>query len=213
MANSVELYAYQYEYGGGGEITAVSSPSFLANYAPSAILNGGFETFCIEVAVNADVNTPYSFSLGQTTSEGNPLTLGAAYLYYLFGTGALPGYNYADSPSSPYGSRIFDAEELQTAFWALMNQPNYFGQNLAANPYLNLAMTVYGGNVLNPNNGALPVDVMQLWDPNNVGSPAPLGYQAQLVIVGVPDGGSTAVALGAGCILLGGFSKWRRKNV
>jgi len=202
MANTVELYAYSYEFGGGGEITAVSTPSFLANYAPSAIVNGGFETFCVEVAVDASINTPYSFTLSSQTTEGNQLSLGAAYLYYLFGKGALPGYNYADAPSSPDGSRLQDAEWLQTALWMLMNQPNYFGQDPNSDPYLQLAISNFGSYAAAnaANNGAFPVDVMQLWDLNNAGSPGPLGYQDQLVLV--PDGGSTALMLGVGFSLL-----------
>lgn len=202
QANSVELYANAYEYGGGGEATAVTTPSYLANYAPSAIISGGFETFCLEVAVDVSVGTPYSYTLGQTTSEGTTLSLGAAYLYYLFGTGELgttagsPAYNYANIG----GTRIQDAELMQTAIWALMDQPNYFGQEVDTDPYYEFTVATFGANVLNPSDGAYGVDVMQLWDPNNVGSPAPYGYQAQLVLI--PDGGSTVLLLGAGFGLL-----------
>lgn len=201
QANSVELYANSYEYGGGGETTAVSTPSFLLNYAPPAILSGGFETFCVEVAVDVNAGTPYSFSLSQTTSEGNAVSLGAAYLYHLFGTGQLgtagsPAYNYANIG----GTRISDAESMQTALWVLMGQPNYFGQSLATDPYYQYAIDTFGANVLNPSDGAYGVDVMQLWDLNEIGSPAPYGYQAQLVLV--PDGGSPVLLLGAGFGLL-----------
>jgi hypothetical protein len=216
-ANSVMLYAGGYEFGGGGEITAVSTPSFLANYSPLAIQPAtgglGFETDCVEVAVDASVGTQYSFTLSQTTTEGNQLTLGAAYLYYLFGKGLLgiaagsPTYDYANTGPG----RIVDAELFQSALWALMNQPNYFGQNLAANPYLQYVTTVFGPNVLNPSAGAFDVDVMQLWDYNNVGSPGPLGYQDQLVLV--PDGGYTVVMLGAAITAMAAIGLRSRKTV
>ena len=50
--NTIVLNQDSYSFVNGGEFSASTSPgSFLGAYAPETIVNGGFETFCVEVSV------------------------------------------------------------------------------------------------------------------------------------------------------------------
>jgi len=181
-----------YSYDVGGEFSAVTSPSFLANYNSSAIVNGGFETFCVETTVDFSPGHGYTFTLSNQDSLGRDLTLGAAFLYYEFGTGNLSGYNYANA-----STRKADAGLLQAAIWWLQgnqtyNDGHYVTPTLVNNPFYALAVTTLGGAVTDPNNGTYGVEVLQLWDERQRAA------QNQLVITSVPDGGMTAGFLGLG---------------
>ena len=55
-ANTVSLYSSAFSYSVGGEFTAVTTPSlFNGNYAASTLVSTstgvGFETFCVQTAV------------------------------------------------------------------------------------------------------------------------------------------------------------------
>src|SRR5450432_1324305 len=90
MANAVVLTQTGYSYSDGGEFTAhTSSPDFLGAYAPSTIVNGGFQTFCVEASVSFQPGTTYSYTLSNLDSQGRALTKGTAFLYYEFATGVL----------------------------------------------------------------------------------------------------------------------------
>ena len=73
-ANSVVLTQGNYSYDVGGEFTATTSQSFLNNYVPSTIVNGGFETFCVETTVKFTPGSSYSYNLSNTDSQGRQLT-------------------------------------------------------------------------------------------------------------------------------------------
>lgn len=207
MADTVELYYGPYAYYVGGEFTAVTSPNYNGAYSPLALVNAtdannvvhtGFETFCVQTDVdftpyNWGNTTPYNFTIS-LASIGAPdnfaLSEGTAFLYSLFATGSLPGYDYTGA------TRATDAGYLQAAIWQLQGGQSYPGMpsSMAGNPYYTLAATTLGANLdtaatLSTDFG---VEIMNLTDAN--GNPA----QNQLIYVGngVPDGGTTVALLG-----------------
>jgi hypothetical protein len=190
MANSVVLSQTGYSFGGGGEFRAVTSaPELLDPYASVAIVNGGFETFCIQASVYFSPGATYSFTLSDTDSQGRALTQGAAFLYYQFAKGLLPGYDYLNTPN-----RQINAGHLQSAFWKLQgNQTGGggFPSGGAGNTFYDYALSNLGGaNLALANNGLYNVQVFQMWDQ------AGNTRQNQLVLgpdrpPGVPDSGTT----------------------
>jgi hypothetical protein len=216
--NTVTLYQGSYSYDVGGEFTAVTSSSFLGNgYVAGETeetANGatGFQTFCIETTVDFNPGHSYYYSLSSNDSNGNALSLGAAYLYYEFATGNLTGYNYLNnniSMSNP--SRLNDAGLLQAAIWWFQGNQTYSGYygssghpSISSDPYYTLAVNALGGynNAISANNGFYSVDVLQMWANSNDTGAA----QNQLVLV--PDGGVTAMLLGSA---LAGLGMLRRK--
>ncbi len=195
-AASITMYQNGYSYGDGGEFTAYTTPdSFLEYYVPNTIVNGGFETFCVELSVEFNPGVTYNFNQSNTDSQGRALTAGAAYLYYQFAKGNLTGYDYTG------GSRWSDAGQLQAALWYIQGDQveSGFPNGGAGNTYYDDALTALGNaaNVEAPNAGQFDVSIMQLWD--DAGD----AHQNQLVISGtplnrrsVPDGGTTAGLLG-----------------
>jgi len=195
MANSIVLNQNAYSFGGGGEFQAVtSSPELLNGYAPVALFNGGFETFCVQASVSFTPGTAYSFTLSDTDSQGRALTQGAAFLYYQFATGNLAGYNYYNA-----ASRRISAGLLQSAFWKLQGNQSVggFPGGGPGNIFYDLALSTLGAaNLAAANNGLYDVQIIQLWDA------AGGMHQNQLVLnpdsphtPGVPDGGWTLALL------------------
>jgi len=199
MANNVNVDWSAFSTAVAGEFNTYTTPdNFLPNYAPVAIVNHGFATFCAETDVNFQPGQNYYYTLSQSDGTHGQLSLGAAYLYFLFGKGWLPGYDYLNIPG---GSRVADAYQLQAALWYLLGGQSYGGYPnvlLGLDPYYNLAIAKFGGlaNAQAPSNGAYYVDILELWNNPNDTVPA----QFQLVIV--PDGGSTVLMLGMGFSLL-----------
>jgi hypothetical protein len=189
-----------YSYGDGGEFTAYTTPdNFLEYYVPQTTINGGFETFCVEMSVYFNPGATYSFTESQTDSEGRALTAGAAFLYYEFAEGNLTGYDY------DLADRSTKAGELQSALWYLQgDQVNgNFPAGGAGNPFYDLALSTLGVNDLTaPNDGQYNVAILQLWDGDNA------THQNQLVVTPVPDGGTTAGLLGIA--VLGIYAAHRR---
>jgi hypothetical protein len=195
---------YQYP-GGEFNVTSVnpSDPQFLAilgHYSPSAIVSGGFETFC---------------NSGNTGLQGNPQTatiipnnvsLGGAWLYSQFALGILSGYDY--NPSGAFGifaSRADAAYALQNAIWAL-NQTGANDLNTGAFGYsyfMGLAFGMFGNSETNAANGAYGVEELYL----SVTSPNGGQIVAQPMLVLVPDGGSTVILLGMALAGIGYFSR------
>ncbi|MDE1921008.1 MAG: hypothetical protein KGI24_06105 [Candidatus Omnitrophica bacterium] len=193
-AQNVILDQNIYSYRDGGEFTAHTTPNnFLDNYAPSAILNGGFETFCVQSTVDFYPGTKYSYVLTDTESTGQKLTMGTAFLYDQFATGTLSGYDYTDA-----ATRKADNGELQSALWAFQGQTILGGfPSISGDPYYNLAITDLGGSsaAFAPSNGAYGVDILQMYNTN--GAPA----QAQLVIA-TPEPPTILLCLFAGILLI-----------
>ncbi len=191
-ANSVVVSQDPYSWGVSGEFSADTTGNFAANYAPAATYNGGFETFCTEVAVVFYPTLTYSYTLSDLDSDGRALTEGAAFLYYEFAIGNLTGYNYFDAPA-----RVGDAVELQVAIWAFQGNQSFPGYPPAAtDPFYNLAIDALGANDANsPNDGRYPVDMLQLW----YGTTAGQNQLVYIPTIPIPDSGSTAGMLTLAC--------------
>ncbi len=205
--STVTLTQDAYSYAVGGEFNAVTTgpQSFLNNYASSTVINGGFQTFCIETTVDFYPNTTYYYTLSQTDSmvPGRALTEGAAFLYYEFAKGTLAGYDYTHT-----AARLADAGLLQAAIWWFQYHQTYSGYTiptLSNNIYYALAMSTLGLTTATEetaNNGTYGVEVLQMWaNADDTGA-----AQNQLVLVA--DGGTTALMLGMslGVLLIIGVS-------
>jgi hypothetical protein len=111
----------------GGEFTLDPSTGLewvLSYYAPAAKdqgTNGTFQTFCLEAFEHVYSNATYTAVLndkainGGVGAAGDPLSVGAAWLYYEFAKGTLTGYDYSDTGVG----REPSADALQKAIWAL----------------------------------------------------------------------------------------------
>ena len=193
-ANSITLNQTSLSFSDGGEFRAVtSSPELLNGYAPVAIVNGGFETFCIQASVTFNPGVTYSFTLSDTDSQGRALTQGAAFLYDAFAHGTLAGYDYNNAVN-----RRVNAGMLQSAFWMLQGNQNgggTFPNGGIGNPFYDLAFANLGGNIGAANNGLYNVQIIQMWDQ------AGNTHQNQLVLAPeqhVPEAGLTLVMLAMG---------------
>ena len=115
---------------GEHKLTAVSRSDFASTAAYSSKTSGTsyFSTFCVELDQNISKNTQYygSLSYNETTGEtkstnGKVLTLGAAYLYQQFATGALTAQGYAYNYTGTTNNHISTAVMLQNAIHFLTN--------------------------------------------------------------------------------------------
>jgi hypothetical protein len=176
----------------------------------------GFETFCLEYNETISLGSTYNFKLdigainggvaGAVDPDGNgPLpkmdrvSLGTAYLYTLFATGALAPYGY-DYPDGDERAR--DAEKLQKAIWFLEDERTL--AEIGANSYVTLVTTKFGSTAAaKADNNFYNVGVINLWNDS--------GHlkQSQL-IMRVPDGGVTSLMLGLALTALAGLR--RRSN-
>ena len=179
-----------YSYGDGGEFDA------------STTANGDFVTFCVQSGVDFYPGTPYGYNLTQVDSQGQPLTLGAAYLYSQFALGTLAGYDYADPVV-----RKADAGLLQAAIWGYQNQAVPQGYGYAqptadADAFVALVQAQLGDRATQPSDGAYGVDIMQMYSGS---TPA----QAQLAIAPEPSQVAAMVLLG-GVLAVGLWLNGRR---
>jgi hypothetical protein len=130
---SVTVYhdTTSYSSGNGGEMRAQPSGGleFVLQFYDSKAKDGTgtmFQTFCIERSEAFVPGTPYSVELSDSAKyNGNPplgadkISRGTAYLYSLFATGNLTGYNYSYGPG-----RTASAAKLQEAIWILEGELN-----------------------------------------------------------------------------------------
>ncbi len=165
----------------------------LGNYVAGKSTDGTyFGTFCIEkneyfsnggtydVALN---NRAISGGVSSPTAGYDIISQGTAYLYTQFATGALT--------ASYYGSST-NAANLQDLIWWLEGEQATFG----AGTYNSLLLAQFGANWqidAKTDYTGTAVKVMNLT--SNQGR---TNNQDQLVYVGVPDGGVTAMLLGLG---------------
>ncbi|HWY29448.1 MAG TPA: hypothetical protein VNX46_01760, partial [Candidatus Acidoferrum sp.] len=139
-----------YNGAGGGEFTAyTTSVNYNGNYNSAALLNGGFQTFCIETGVEFSPGATYNYTLGNVsqpltgggTGSGLPLSAGAAWLYYEFGTGSLNQFVYSGF-TGPNSQRMQEDNLVQAAIWAFQG-----GQTYNINPYPGYTVPTTANNV------------------------------------------------------------------
>lgn len=203
-----------YYSGNGGEFTLTPSGNLqwvLNHYVDDVTKNIGttnntFQSFCIETQEYVYTGETYAAVLNDKaiygqTSTGDPLSKGAAWLYYLFATRQLTGYDY----DTTGGDRSLSAGALQNAIWF------FEGEGGANNAYVNLAVTHFGAlgeDASADNAGEIPVAVLNLWVQGHVGES---GYQRQDQLVLVPEP-ATMLFMGVGLIGMAGFIRRRFKK-
>jgi hypothetical protein len=206
-----------YQTGQGGEFTLKPDAGLqwvLNVYdtkAKNQGLEGTFQSFCLE---RQEYLWPYpaiydavlsdKATYGGNYPNGDPLSVGTAWLYHQFSSGMLEGYNYT-------GDRWAKAGPLQNTIWWLEGETDDPG---AGNFYRSLVVNQFGtieaAMADNFKNGQrqIPVMVLNLWEPGHIGDP---NYARQDVLVdppSVPDGGNTVLLLG---LALGGLAMIRRR--
>ena len=212
FANTITLNtnAYSDAYR-GGEFTAVGTGLSTASYGSTALLGGGFETFCMSYVEEFSPGQPYSFTLGPASLGPTiPLSNGVAWLYSQFAAGTLAGYNYGTTGSARYDS----AGQLQLAIWWLQNeengQPNAEGAPGAGGGYRQYdssnifefeAVSAFGGvdNAMSAASPSSGVSVMILRDA--------AGGLVQPQLYYIPDGGATIALLGAALMAIAAFRR------
>ncbi len=196
--------------GSDGEFNV--NPVTGTGYAPSVLVAGGFETFCVARDVGISIpgtydavvnpNGTYVKQLPASPATTATITKGTAYLYSQFASGVLSGYNY-----TPGAGRVDKANLLQLALWTLEGQYSYgtLAQDLALNSFLVVAANQFGGGIagltaamLANTSGGFGVGTLNLFylAGNNAGKPA--GTPAQSMLTLLPDGGTTLMLMGLG---------------
>ena len=191
-----------YSSGGGGEFNV--SPITGTGYAPSVLVGGGFETFCLSRNVgiivpgtyNATVNASGVYDFDYSTTK--TMAVGTAYLYSQFAGGGLAGYNY-----TPGAGRQSSADILQLAIWTMEGQYGYGSLLLdLTNPFINAAANFYGGGVAGltlamANGAGFGVGALNMVGIGGANS-LPLGTKVQPMLTLLPDGGTTLMLMGIG---------------
>ena len=215
MANPVTIQRFPGYYTlPGGEFTILGSAEVnLPLYSHLTIVNGGFQSFCLEK--NEGLNNQPFWSVvsldaklgGVGGPRPDPLSIGAAWLYHQFATGVLFGYNYAP----PGANRSASAKDLQETLWWLEDE-------LAAmpiNPFSALVVARFPNPKAdyNPNDpstaGFNNVRLLNMYVLNAAGNGPDLSKPRQDMLILVPDGGLTLILLGCGLL---GLAAIRRKE-
>lgn len=196
-----------YHLGSGGEFNV--NPITGVGYAPSVLVGGGFETFCVAQNVSiavpgtydatVDANGTYISALPGTTKT---ISMGTAYLYQQFATGVLNHYNYTPGSNGSANPatwlRADAAYQLQLAIWALEGTYSY--PNFTVNVFLN---DIIGGGkqfaslaaaMAANNSGGFGVGTLRL---TTIGGQNP-GTPVQGMLTLLPDGGTTLMLMGIG---------------
>lgn len=191
----------EYAISPGGEFTVtplddngqwIVNPLYSSVALHTVEVNGvtltGIQTFCLEGHENfttycdAVLNPEEAAVLGGVGPNGDPISVGTAYLYYMFATGKLKGYDY-----DPNGEREYSAYGVQNAIWYLEGEYVYSQDD--AKPWLDLVNSLFVDPKAD-NAGTYPVGVLNMTYNN--------GTLAQDQLVLVPDGGLTLTLLGLG---------------
>jgi len=203
-ANSLTITQYgQYSFSDGGEFTVTSADAKLqaiqSLYNTKAIVNGGFEVFCLEDNQFFKSGASYSYAISDAAIPGgvsggingrDPVSLGSAWLYSQFAAGTLANYDYTLG-----AGRQNSAGLLQKAIWSLEDEITT--ETVSNNIFLQAAATQYGSvnAAKTDNNGSFSVGAINLG--NNAEN------QDQIVLRQVPDGGVTIALFGAALFGLG----------
>ena len=160
-------------------------------------ITGTFNTYCIENDESITEGFTYSYDVGliayrggDNTNSGDPLSVGAAYLYSKYGHQSLTLQQQAD---------------LQETIWTLELEASPYSSNGYLTEVVNLytdlagARANYDGGTIN----GVQVVVLNLF---RADLPANSQHRQDVLAclpVGVPDGGATLLLLGAGLTAVG----------
>lgn len=223
MADTVTVYQVNgYSSGNGGEFTlrinnnnlSPDLNSFWGLYDAKTRDIGShnpnihsFQSFCLEKNEYVDMGSTYNVVInnramnGGVGQQGDPISVGTAYLYHEFQQGALEGYYEYDTTD---GLRRTSAGYLQNMIWYLEGEQESSGSN---NPFKQLLIDEFGSldNAKLDNNGRYPVMVLNLYDRWD-------GFhQDQLVCINTPEP-ATMILLGSGLLGLAGLARKRFKK-
>jgi len=194
---------------GGGEFTITAAGPSVGAFDP-------FETFCMERPADQQP-APQTYVLaletGPAEPDSRPLTVGAAFLYHSFISGAMPGYNYTPVAGGPTGvtpgNRADSALSLQMVIWYLEGGQATLAEvdaTLQGAAFLALAQGVPG--YTNPDAGDQGVMVLDITGANGVDAQDML---APVPTPPLPDGGATLLLLGVGLSGVGMVSRRIRR--
>jgi len=213
-----------YSYGDGGEFNAVPDANLLSlnptlsGYAPTTVNltagNPNFQTFCVETGEFFNPGTTYNVTIsdevlndGGQFPNGEPITIGTAWLYSQFAAGTLSGYDYSDS------GRTASAGGLQQAIWHLQGEePSLVDGGADGTAFYNAAVSALGGTINNAANGAYGVVALNLWVPNPDDSNG-AGAQDQLMVVPQLSTAPEPGAMSFGLLMLLLFGAYKAKDL
>jgi len=195
-----------YYSGNGGEFNiAPSDLPGVSGYVSSTLIDNryhklGFETFCLETGefvtipgtYNAVINS--KAIMGNNSPNGDPISVGTAWLYDQFARGVLTGYNY-----TPGADRIASADLLQRTIWWLEGETGYSDPGGTFSTQVKLVP-----NYTENNDGYYPVAVLNLTVPGTE-------TLAQDQLVRVPEPG-ILILLGIAMSAIGAAS-WRLRKL
>ncbi len=184
-----------YDAGSGGNYRANPNAELdwvIGNYAAGATDGTWFGTFCIEKNEEFTKGDTYDVVLNDRAIAGgvssptpgyDVISQGTAFLYTQFAKGALP--------ASYYGSE-WNAMVLQDLIWYLEGEQDSWG----IGTYNDILLAQFGSNwMVDAKADYTGTDVKVMNLTSNDGQTL---NQDQLIYVGVPDGGATAMLLGLG---------------
>lgn len=215
-----------YSYSDGGEFRALPNAALLsfanptlAGYAPATAdptaVNPYFQTFCVETSEYFTPGNTYTVSFsynikydnGAFLPNGEPITMGTAWLYSQFAAGTLIGsgplpYNYTYG-----GGRTATAGDLQEVIWHLQGEASLVNGGADGTAFYNAAVAALGATINDPANGAYGVVVLNLTSGDGNDQDQLMVVPNPSVVVPVPE--PSAVSFGFLLLLPLGLYKAR----